>query len=960
MRLPRMHPEVCAAVQEVCNESNSKMSFLRLVVTPFFNFIEGQMSRKAAESTIVSERSMYDDVNEFFWSRDNINKLLGVRVRDPLAIFPALLRKLKDGTRLHGLLKRKTFVEKSSWLTVIYTFHRVLLLNVLAVHVMIVIAFTRAVCEDEGKLLVPDDFMKDERDAVIDACLLDAHGSSGFKILSTVALSHASFQIFVFVLSLWIEPNIPKSCLSFLWNGLSFVLPVLLITHYVMERVRADFFTGLSNSFLWAALVYGGLWIPVLLQIPMKLPGYSHCWGGVAPQWLMRQKLSAWLQNTAMFAIVLSIKWFFEYYALLKSLYHPSRAIWQGDYRCWELGHTGLIGCSWDPSSPELLRDVRDWTIRLMLLGLRWAMPIMLILSDTVIFYVVILSIASGWMARCQKIGHIHSWPQLVSSFMETQLLFTQKLMSYPGVVEEKIRNDRISKRGDSVLGFAWSYEGTSREWHDFGNVWNAIVESLRNRDLLSNSERDELRFLTLDKPEHTVFFSVPQYMVLPAMLTAPFFSASRGKSLVAPSGTSYTAFRPAIIQMRDLNTYLLVAMGIVKFDDRNKFRALLSNLLKDAYSIFNLRKRERTKLYAIMTKWEHFIRCCYTACKSTGSEDEELRMVVAVRSSYQSLMTELTDLLVDEKGLFSCRMDPQSLDEIFYVLRQGNVDFRRRSYTYVRAAASPPDGGRVSASPPGEWFGSDASRRRLDSSPPREAFASSPAGGYSETASDSQPPSSEQTLRKSRVMFDFLELLKQRQEELTFGDAHDMIDHLRDPATQCVLQALYKCTSTSNPGGEPHVEEARRQLISFSSSVHHTLLPKSPPIAQMKSFSALTPFFREEVLYSLQTLQAAGQDNTTLLTIFKALHPEEWTNLCERIELLEGDVKGEGIERSKEETLGRSLEVWNKAKLKVLENSAQDANTHANTIPAADPLITLASRASARLSRGPVDQVRA
>ena len=60
-----------------------------------------------------------------------------------------------------------------------------------------------------------------------------------------------------------------------------------------------------------------------------------------------------------------------------------------------------------------------------------------------------------------------------------------------------------------------------------------------------------------------------------------------------------------------------------------------------------------------------------------------------------------------------------------------------------------------------------------------------------------------------------------------------------------------------------------------------------------------ILPAVREEVAYSIQALEAAGDDNTTLLAILQALHPDEWANLCERVELTEGDVSVEGRERT-------------------------------------------------------------
>lgn len=73
-----------------------------------------------------------------------------------------------------------------------------------------------------------------------------------------------------------------------------------------------------------------------------------------------------------------------------------------------------------------------------------------------------------------------------------------------------------------------------------------------------------------------------------------------------------------------------------------------------------------------------------------------------------------------------------------------------------------------------------------------------------------------------------------------------------------------------------------------------------------MRSLSVLTPYFREEVAYSIQALEAAGEDNTTLLLILRALHPDEWANLCERVELQGMDTFA-GAGNAQGESHGRS-----------------------------------------------------
>jgi len=66
------------------------------------------------------------------------------------------------------------------------------------------------------------------------------------------------------------------------------------------------------------------------------------------------------------------------------------------------------------------------------------------------------------------------------------------------------------------------------------------------------------------------------------------------------------------------------------------------------------------------------------------------------------------------------------------------------------------------------------------------------------------------------------------------------------------VLAALSRTLTTSNPGGEPRNEEARRQLIFFCNSLHNRDLRQPPPVTAMRSLTSFTPYFAEDVTYAL------------------------------------------------------------------------------------------------------------
>ena len=93
-------------------------------------------------------------------------------------------------------------------------------------------------------------------------------------------------------------------------------------------------------------------------------------------------------------------------------------------------------------------------------------------------------------------------------------------------------------------------------------------------------------------------------------------------------------------------------------------------------------------------------------------------------------------------------------------------------------------------------------------------------------------------------------------------------------------MLALHRSCTSTNPGAEPE-NEAKRQLV--LQLVHNRRLRRPPTLPHMKSWSAFTPHYAEDVTYSLKALYTTSAENTNLLIILRSLHPDEWANLAER-----------------------------------------------------------------------------
>ncbi|GMH07103.1 hypothetical protein Nepgr_008943 [Nepenthes gracilis] len=76
---------------------------------------------------------------------------------------------------------------------------------------------------------------------------------------------------------------------------------------------------------------------------------------------------------------------------------------------------------------------------------------------------------------------------------------------------------------------------------------------------------------------------------------------------------------------------------------------------------------------------------------------------------------------------------------------------------------------------------------------------------------------------------------------------------------------------------------EARRRMTFFTNSLFMTM-PSAPEVRKMLSFSVLTPYYKEDVLYSEQELNEENEDGISILFYLQKIYPDEWTNFVERI----------------------------------------------------------------------------
>ncbi|TYZ58047.1 hypothetical protein PybrP1_010768 [[Pythium] brassicae (nom. inval.)] len=106
-----------------------------------------------------------------------------------------------------------------------------------------------------------------------------------------------------------------------------------------------------------------------------------------------------------------------------------------------------------------------------------------------------------------------------------------------------------------------------------------------------------------------------------------------------------------------------------------------------------------------------------------------------------------------------------------------------------------------------------------------------------------------------------------------------------------------YLLLSLDREDAMPRVPEAQRRLGFFMKSLVMDI-PQLQAIKEMRSFSVVTPFYSESVLFSLGELNnpltnhpifkkvEEGGKNITILKYLITIHPEEWENFLERVDV--------------------------------------------------------------------------
>ncbi|CAI5708502.1 unnamed protein product [Hyaloperonospora brassicae] len=781
--------------------------YLEAVVRPMYHVIATMRSATAADAARRpldhEDTTNYDDVNEFFWTKQclkcnetNVAQLLSVH--DP-----------------------KTFKEKRSVFNPVLAFFRVWYFLFVAFHVMVVITYVAYMAEgnDDGGLGFFFRVFHTSQNAI------RAHAVYTLLITITGLLAmKAVMQIWLFGLRLYKDMWLAIGVFSrLLWHTLFLGL---FIAVHVSPDEQALFGSlssmlpggGTAGSFLSMGLVYMVIYcIPVLAAATIRAFLPNAIWGirlvnaldGTSRQYVGRNTAQQWKhywRYSLSWYIIFSCKFLFALQFMIRPLMAPSVEIHDisiDDGGILQSGHN------------------------IMFILALWAPVVVVYMYDTQIWFILYQSIVGLVMGKRMRIGHYVGLAQLKTGMATAPKLFNDKVVS----LETKRPNPDAFAPGPSS-------DPSELRHHDFVRlrfaiIWNQVVDNFRLNDLLDDRETVILQYRILNKGER---IQEPIFL-LAGKLSKAVEVAAKARShkwdtatLVKNIATAdaLEATKNGVELLRDI-FYLLLgeeeekgALSVLEYIYSSPDIVSLLNLTYLPQLAANM-----VELLAVVLDMPEDI----ASIDSLETVPEDLRMelhvqVAQVVDRLRSIVLTLELMLNDDtisRKLHNCR----------FLQTTANLEFQTQQLI---------------------------------------------------------------NLYKADVMAETGLIAVHRNEEFVAKQAPRFL--AEDFISSCTRLFFLLCLDASS--SLPRCEDAKRRMGFFLHSLSMDM-PRVASMEAMPSFSVMTPYYSETVLFTLDELnnpvhanplfaelekkqKAKGWTELTIMKYLITFHAEEWSNFLERM----------------------------------------------------------------------------
>ncbi|KAL9349148.1 hypothetical protein Peur_056403 [Populus x canadensis] len=774
-------------------------AFLRKVVTPIYNVIAKEAERSKKGKSKHSQWRNYDDINEYFWSVDCFR--LGWPMRadaDFFCLSSEQLRVVQNGDDKPAYRDRwagkVNFVEIRTFWHVFRSFDRMWSFFILCLQAMIIVAWNGS-----GKLsaIFSGDVFKKVLSVFITAAILKL----GQAILDVI-LSWKARQIMSFHVKL---RYILKVVSAAAWVV---VLPVTYAYTWnenppgFAQTIKGWFGNSSSSSslFVLAVVIYlaPNMLAALLFLFPFirrflersdyRIVMFMMWWS--QPRLYvgrgMHESTISLFKYTMFWVLLIATKLAFSYYIEIKPLVDPTKAIMD----------VHITAFQWHEFFPQAKNNIG------VVIAL-WAPIILVYFMDAQIWYAIFSTLFGGIYGAFRRLGEIRTLGMLRSRFQSLPGAFNACL-----IPDEKSERKKKSLKARFSRNFNENPPNKDTEAPRFAQLWNKIISSFREEDLISNREMD--------------------------LLLVPYW-ADRDLGVLG-----LTQWPPFLLASK-----IPIALDMAK-DSNGKDKELKKRIEADNYMSCAV-----CECYA---SFKNIIKFLVQGTPETRVIDSifvdvenHIKQGDLIKDYKMSALPLLYDHLVK---LIKCLMDnrPEDRDQVV-ILFQDMLEVWTRDIMEDQISSlvdSIPDGSGYEGMKPLEQQ--------------YQLFA--PAGAIK------FPIEPETEAWKEKIKRLFLLLT-------TKESAMDVPSNL----------------------------EARRRISFFSNSLFMDM-PAAPKVRNMLSFSVLTPYYTEEVLFSLHDLEVPNEDGVSILFYLQKIFPDEWNHFLERVNCT-------GEEELKERDDLEELRLW-------------------------------------------------
>ncbi|KAH0907449.1 hypothetical protein HID58_039276 [Brassica napus] len=460
-------------------------AFLRKVVTPIYEVIAMEAQRSKKGKSKHSQWRNYDDLNEYFWSVDCFR--LGWPMRADADFFYPPVEETnieKDGDNSKPAVARDrwvgkvNFVEIRSFWHVFRSFDRMWSFYILCLQAMIIMAwdggepssvFDAGVFKKVLSVFITAAIMKLGQ-ATLDVILnFKAHRSMSLHVKLRYILKVISAAAWVIILPVtyaysWKDPPAFARTIKS-WFGSAMHSPSLFIIAVVFY---------LAPNMLAAVLFMFPMLRRFLERANFRIVMLMMWWS--QPRLYvgrgMHEGAFALLKYTMFWVSLIATKLAFSYYIEIKPLVAPTQAIMRAR----------VTNFQWHEFFPRAKNNIG------VVIAL-WAPIILVYFMDSQIWYAIYSTIFGGIYGAFRRLGEIRTLGMLRSRFE-----------SLPGAFNDRLIPDGNQQRKKGLRA-TLSHNFTEdkvpvnkeKEAARFAQLWNTIISSFREEDLISDREMDLL-----------------------------------------------------------------------------------------------------------------------------------------------------------------------------------------------------------------------------------------------------------------------------------------------------------------------------------------------------------------------------------------------------------------------------------------------------------------------------------